>query len=578
MESEGTSKEVVDTLPNAKWQWNMLVRPLAPCFDVTASQIRIGTSGYSYSSWHKPGMAFYPKGIGRTQELSYYAKGFDTVELNGTFYRWHAESTFQNWRKNAEAIRPSFQYVVKAPRTFTHMKRLNVDGDWVDKWQRYWETRVCELKPHLGAVLFQFPTTVERDKPAKKGDSRTNLQALAALGKVLQKGERFVFEFRHPSWFCQEVYEVLRTNDWCLAAVHLCQGDREAEAASAAPMVTGSAEVAPIHLPGTTSSEAVAAAAPSSQGIPGELTLTCGESETKEDASKAGVETAIKPVKSQEADSQGEGQQQRRWSTAGVLPPGADMEWDTAPAPLRERHKKSRSLCRAAPAAAALEEQMAANFGSAGPGVALAEGRVAVGASNGDWEAVPKPGKAGPGRGGAGRRGAALAAEADQEAIAKSGRRGAKRRTRGGFSATAGLEKQAARSTVAGGNAEKTIAGGALEGPQGLAGKAQDLGWTGAMADGTHPPRNQYPLTSSWGAYVRFHGATGQYVGSYGPAVLDEWAEWASSIADGGRTVYMMFNNDGDAAEGLPSAIADCCYLAKALRQRSHFRTEPPGF
>lgn len=76
------------------------------------------------------------------------------------------------------------------------------------------QMRVQRLKPHLGCTLFQFPPAFAIHRLSA---DRGNLERLRQLGSVLQRGERFVFEFRHPSWFCQEVYDVLQENDWCLA-------------------------------------------------------------------------------------------------------------------------------------------------------------------------------------------------------------------------------------------------------------------------------------------------------------------------------------------------------------------------
>lgn len=121
--------------------------------------------------------------------------------------------------RRAEAASPSFQYVVKASQMYTHRKRLNVDEFFVESWQRFW-ARAQRLRPHLGPVLFQFPQNFSTTSMRGK-ETVSNISKLCRLGEVLPPGERFVFEFRHVSWYCQEVYDVLRQHDWCLALVNV---------------------------------------------------------------------------------------------------------------------------------------------------------------------------------------------------------------------------------------------------------------------------------------------------------------------------------------------------------------------
>lgn len=195
------------------------LKMVQPCFSLSGMgpRIRICTSGYVYAGWHSPGS--YYEGVPRKSDAEFarYAQDFDTVELNGTFYSWHSPSTFESWRQRADNVRPSFQYALKASQFYTHKKRMNIDAYFKESWKRFYDDRVLLLKNHLGPVIFQFPSTFHRY--ARQG-AVDNLERLRMLGnEVLPRDGRFVFEFRDKSWFCDEVYDVMREFDWCLALV-----------------------------------------------------------------------------------------------------------------------------------------------------------------------------------------------------------------------------------------------------------------------------------------------------------------------------------------------------------------------
>ncbi|KAL3698983.1 hypothetical protein R1sor_017005 [Riccia sorocarpa] len=183
-----------------------MVRPTVPVVAATQvtptpSLVRLGTSGYSYKHWKDK---YYPP---KVDQFKFYVSEFDAVELNNPFYRVPTDSTFDKWRQTAP--RPTFTYVVKANRFFTHMKQFNVDELFRERWDSFYDS--CKrLGGHLGAVLFQLgPRTA------------CSIEKLKALATVLPRDGHFVFEFRHPTWFCREVYDVLAENDWCLAAIHI---------------------------------------------------------------------------------------------------------------------------------------------------------------------------------------------------------------------------------------------------------------------------------------------------------------------------------------------------------------------
>jgi uncharacterized protein YecE (DUF72 family) len=152
--------------------------------------VHIGCSGWNYKDWRE---RFYPKRLPARRWLEHYAEHFDTVEVNNTFYRLPTLSAVEGWVNQSP---PDFVFTVKASRYLTHIKRLT---DLDQGVQRYYE-RIQPLidANKLGPVLWQLPGNFQRD------DDR-----LRTALKALPKG-RHCFEFRHPSWFVDEVYALLR--------------------------------------------------------------------------------------------------------------------------------------------------------------------------------------------------------------------------------------------------------------------------------------------------------------------------------------------------------------------------------
>ena len=106
-------------------------------------RVFIGTSGYSYPSWHKPG-SFYPKGT-RGRELEYYMQRFNSVELNYPHYRIPSLKSVASWRERAAANRPDFIFVVKVNMWFTHMKQINSFAISIISWFESCECSCCGL-------------------------------------------------------------------------------------------------------------------------------------------------------------------------------------------------------------------------------------------------------------------------------------------------------------------------------------------------------------------------------------------------------------------------------------------------
>ena len=158
--------------------------------------VRIGCSGWNYAHWRE---RVYPKGLPARRWLSHYAQLFDTVEVNATFYRLPRRESVAAWVADSP---PGFLFSVKASRFLTHMKRLTDMGQGV---RRFYERIEPLLRsPKMGPVLWQLPENFHRD------DER-----LAAALEQLPPG-RHCFEFRHASWFCDEVYALLREHEAAL--------------------------------------------------------------------------------------------------------------------------------------------------------------------------------------------------------------------------------------------------------------------------------------------------------------------------------------------------------------------------
>jgi uncharacterized protein YecE (DUF72 family) len=150
----------------------------------------IGCSGWMYDDWRG---RLYPDGLGKKRWLGRYAEVFETVEVNSTFYRLASRDAVAEW---VEQTPGEFVFAVKASRYLTHVKRLTDLGRGIERFYERIEPMVEAGK--LGPVLWQLPENFHRD------DER-----LAAALSALPDG-RHCFEFRHPSWFTAEVYELMR--------------------------------------------------------------------------------------------------------------------------------------------------------------------------------------------------------------------------------------------------------------------------------------------------------------------------------------------------------------------------------
>lgn len=159
----------------------------------------VGTSGWSYPHWRN---LFYAKGLPQNRWLAFYAEHFDTVELNNPFYRLPRPETFEKWR---HATPKGFVFAVKASRYLTHVRKLAEPNE---PWRKLYES-ARHLAGKLGPILFQFP-------PNWKADPKR----LEGFLEVLPEDLRYAFEFRNPTWFDADVYELLAAKP-----AALCQAD-----------------------------------------------------------------------------------------------------------------------------------------------------------------------------------------------------------------------------------------------------------------------------------------------------------------------------------------------------------------
>ncbi len=154
----------------------------------------IGCSGFHYAHWKNK---FYPEDLPKKKWLEYYAGRFNTVEINNTFYKMPEAKDLKMWKETTPA---SFRFTLKANRYFTHQKKLNIDDDFKDRFSSF-TNAASIMEEKLGCILWQLPRNQHKD-----------VSKIESLGKLLKNTGHHVIEFRHESWFDEEVYAVLTDN------------------------------------------------------------------------------------------------------------------------------------------------------------------------------------------------------------------------------------------------------------------------------------------------------------------------------------------------------------------------------
>ena len=165
-------------------------------------KLRVGTSGYSYKEWIG---SFYPEKLPASRMLRFYGERFGTVEINNTFYRMPTIPLLERW---AGEVPPGFRFVLKAPRRITHDRKLND----VDESVGTLLEASAVLGEKRGPLLFQLPPTFKKDLPRL-------VDFLARLGAA-----QAAFEFRHATWFDDEVYARLRAQGAALCLAETDEG------------------------------------------------------------------------------------------------------------------------------------------------------------------------------------------------------------------------------------------------------------------------------------------------------------------------------------------------------------------
>ncbi|PWT80548.1 MAG: DUF72 domain-containing protein [Acidobacteria bacterium] len=154
-----------------------------------------GTSGYSYKEWKG---SFYPEDLSAKDMLSYYAGRLPAVEINNTFYRLPQRAMLENWHSQ---VPDEFRFSLKASQRITHFKRLNA----VEEETKYFLETASVLGNGLGVVLFQLPPNMKKD-----------VTRLRDFLQELPPQPRTAFEFRHATWFDDEVLTILRNHNRAL--------------------------------------------------------------------------------------------------------------------------------------------------------------------------------------------------------------------------------------------------------------------------------------------------------------------------------------------------------------------------
>lgn len=155
----------------------------------------VGTSGYSYKPWLGN---FYPERLPAKEMLRFYATCLPAVEINNTFYRLPNESVVKSW---AAQVGTDFRFALKAPQQITHKKRLKETKAEMESFLR----AKAGLEAKAGVVLFQLPPSMP-----------VNIERLDSFLSLLPEDGNVVFEFRHASWFVEDVFTRLRARNYAL--------------------------------------------------------------------------------------------------------------------------------------------------------------------------------------------------------------------------------------------------------------------------------------------------------------------------------------------------------------------------
>jgi uncharacterized protein YecE (DUF72 family) len=164
--------------------------------------VLVGTSGFAFKEWKGP---FYPEDLKDDAMLGYYSGRYPTVEINNTFYRLPKEHVLQDWGRQ---VPDAFTFSIKASQRITHYARLKPDSASA---LEFLLGNTSTLGGKLGPILFQLPPNMQK-----------NLERLQGFLALLPRDRRFTIEFRHESWFDEDVFAALRDHD-----IALCVSESE---------------------------------------------------------------------------------------------------------------------------------------------------------------------------------------------------------------------------------------------------------------------------------------------------------------------------------------------------------------
>lgn len=180
----------------------------------------VGTSGFSYAEWKG---SFYPQKLPNKEMLSFYSGQLPSVEINNTFYRLPRKNVLEGWTAQTP---PHFRFSIKASRRITHFKKLK---DCVDLLT-YLFAGMQALGERMGPVLFQLP-------PTMRADAGLLVEFLAASREVFDQARQEhvapeapylpAFEFRHPSWFDEKIYQSLNDGGAALVSGDLDESEKD---------------------------------------------------------------------------------------------------------------------------------------------------------------------------------------------------------------------------------------------------------------------------------------------------------------------------------------------------------------
>lgn len=176
-------------------------------------RLHVGTSGFSFAEWKGQ---FYPSNLPASQMLRFYSERLAAVEINSTFYRMPDAQTLASW---SAQVPEGFRFAVKASRRITHQQKLKNSEATLEHL-----VEMCQaLGQKLGPLLFQLPPSFKKDLPCLREFLKATTSCRAA------------FEFRHASWFDDEVYAALAE-----AGAALVAGDPDEESSLELPLIATS--------------------------------------------------------------------------------------------------------------------------------------------------------------------------------------------------------------------------------------------------------------------------------------------------------------------------------------------------